>query len=798
MWDESTAGPPNNFHVRGDLEMTSTRDQPAGNDHREPLEIFHDEQHPPIHHHSPLISRRTTIFLQKTITYSIVFLVFYYFTVDYICGAQYFWNDQGSTLVKVCHPWTGLWWTWQLQADHKGFPMWPPAILLTLLLCVLPTILWIFPIHTQTPLVRKRGDPNLKLWSLLLLVLPTILLLLILLGRPMDEDTQAKLDKSGYSDNPLAIWIAHYYPKWASLSGYCATVALSLFLVPVSRQSPLLEALGLSPALAVQFHVWAGRWAALLILLHGTLYALEKPLFSKSPTATTLYEKAIFELLPSQSHCWDLRTPWQFQQNDHDNHCYKPWRNFTGILAGLSLLAITLTSWNWIRRTHYQIFYFCHMIFGTLFLFLVICHYYWIAVYLLPGILYYGAGSLPLLLRRQRVRIQQWTRIPQSHGCFELRLAATGEEPRNHTILTYPAYVQLCVPEISPWIWHPFTVTHPIDNDSLRLLIRTSGRFTQALDQRLVHEQPVTIWVDTIHSGPDWMSEIQQHHTSLLIAGGIGITPIVSVLVKLLQSGSLDRQEQIHIHWYCREEALIQYVVANYLNPVLDQLERNPKAKVQFSETSQIRVSIHQTYTDTKSGRNAEEIAEHRGGINQNESTEEDTARPFEASSQSTRSLSAACLVATTLLHLIWYNQETWNFQDRIFVRAYILYAAVLVTVVGTWVGERTRRRQNRDGRQLLTTTDQDDDALENEVGLTPVRNRTVHTRQFDLSLEISTGRPILADVIQSVVESSKPAVFFCGPDSLWTEVVQNIKKERRSRHGAFAPCAFFKEHFEL
>ena len=71
-----------------------------------------------------------------------------------------------------------------------------------------------------------------------------------------------------------------------------------------------------------------------------------------------------------------------------------------------------------------------------------------------------------------------------------------------------------------------------------------------------------------------------------------------------------------------------------------------------------------------------------------------------------------------------------------------------------------------------------------------------------EFSAEVLAGRPVLEDVIRPAVVGARPAVFFCGPDSLWESVSRSIRRGRKAgfRSGALATahCSFFKEHFEL
>ena len=197
--------------------------------------------------------------------------------------------------------------------------MWPHAILLALLLCMIPTILLIFPVKTHY--LMRRGDPSIRFWSILLLVLSTAVIFLLFLGRPLPDNRKGFLEHSRYADLPGFPFLILLTAKWANVTGYCAVVTLSLFMVPVSRQSPLMEALGMSPAWPVGFHIWAGRLSLILVLLRGSLYCIEQSLLSHS-AKSTFWGKLSYEMFPTHAERWKWESPWYFLAHQgKDGHC---------------------------------------------------------------------------------------------------------------------------------------------------------------------------------------------------------------------------------------------------------------------------------------------------------------------------------------------------------------------------------------------------------------------------------------------------------------------------------------------
>jgi len=170
-------------------------------------------------------------------------------------------------------------------------------------------------------------------------------------------------------------------------------------------------------------------------------------------------------------------------------------------------------------------------------------------------------------------------------------------------------YVRICVPEIS-LMWHPFTVAST-DPTKLKILFRKYGTFTTKLYKRLREvgdadgigigienedaiqinrrnkstgastRLPPIILVDAYYGGGvDWANRVFEHNNVLLIAGGIGVTPFLSLLSLLHQSivncpGSKSLStNHVEFHWYSRDEGLIRHVLENHFS-LLANLQQN-------------------------------------------------------------------------------------------------------------------------------------------------------------------------------------------------------------------------------
>jgi predicted ferric reductase len=354
------------------------------------------------------------------------------------------------------------------------------------------------------------------------------------------------------------------------LSGWIGIFALMWFLIPVARHSVLLVAMGWSPVHALRLHIWAGHLSFLFIAIHAlTMFII----FFKDPVP--VYQQFI---PPASCWAWDAKnitTPYEERTDEIYYDCFWQWYNLTGLVAMIIFTGLWVSSLHWFRRRNYRLFYLLHVILGTLMLLSSILHYDFIALYWLPSIAYYLASTSPTLVQalasryRGGVKILKVVQLPDAAGCFEVHVDTTKES--TVALNKIPSqFVKLCVPKISV-VWHPFTVfAHPKDPTTLRFLCRPVGPFTKQLAEQLTcPTRPVTI-LDGFYAGANRCNEAQLHDHVTIVAGGVAITPFLSMIPCLIMDLSSNGTSSpytkgISLHWACRENGLLSYVAKNYL-----------------------------------------------------------------------------------------------------------------------------------------------------------------------------------------------------------------------------------------
>lgn len=467
------------------------------------------------------------------------------------------------------------------------------------------------------------GDPNIKLWCFIIIVCPAIYIVFDAVFNFGSEVDIAKWEKE-----VLGLALS---------TGHVAVVALSFFMIPVSKQSVLLAAFGLSPIQALTFHIWAGRVCLVCTIIHGLIFSLALGFFGMEEQGHGFFSALISALIPPKD-CFRFSGIMSFMDSDALNAgceeeegrrllmdesqaqtcCYGYMRNFTGFISATALIILGITSINWMRRKYYRFFYISHIITGGTMLLGAVLHFQYIAVYILPSLIYYFCTTSPVLIQilatyfvDNGCKLEQTTIIGSSNGCAEMVFPKTSACSEVENKQAAP-YVRICVPEIS-LLWYPFTVaTTPHDkNTKLKLLFRKYGYFTTNLLNILKDEgrKPPVILIDGFYYGSDWCTKALQHDEILVVTGGIGITPFLSMIRmlfdKVVSASDEDsfRLKKIHFHWYCRDKGLIRHVVNNHFAYFVKECEVDRNAMHSIESTFlpfSLELSIH--FTGNKEG----------------------------------------------------------------------------------------------------------------------------------------------------------------------------------------------------
>jgi predicted ferric reductase len=671
------------------------------------------------------------------------------------------------------------------------------------------------------------GDVDYRHWSRLVIVAPCLVFAFCSAYRKaLDENT---VTTAGLAEAGNALGIA-------------ALVALALLLVPVAHHGSLLQLFGGNAAAAVQLHIAAGRLVMLLVALHGGCHVVR--------WAFLLHENVVsLFVIPTQ--CW-MRSTTQSSSSSHqqfkpvcvnkltDCSCYAHARNVTGLVAALALLVIGMSTLHVVRRTWYAMFYKIHIAAGPTLLLCVVLHWNRSIVYLAGSLLYYLACSMLIWVEQWRQQRATSLRVISVE-----RLAEAAADDRPCLAITFAAsdtamsryrsgmYIKLKCPSISS-IWHPFTVNMvPGEMRQLRLIVRCTGPFTSALAARIMATtddgtetliDPPPIHLDGFHGCPFRAEQVLQHDVVVFVAGGVGITPYVSLLhrVHALSLGRPAPVRRLVLHWTCRDPPLMDFVQREYFDPLISIMEQN-------EHTNQLRlhIIIHRTgrsrhasngrvvsYTDLENPQDCEGTNTERGSpiafAGQIQGLPFTPSRYSPGSKTSLKGNAASFLsfvvIAWMGLAGIWYlyrnHQSSNTVLPRLFAPIYMIVLSLVVSLAVHWlfaesiIGRYCGVNDDADGpilssgweevetSEIAPTMEKSKSSLElgdiNMVDLDLSHAASLdatseviedHEDKKEARLEIRDGRPTVHQFMNSFDGSRSPGLFACGPTSLLNDI---------------------------
>ncbi|CAN0824994.1 Ferric reduction oxidase 2 [Linum grandiflorum] len=288
---------------------------------------------------------------------------------------------------------------------------------------------------------------------------------------------------------------------WLGLVG---NICLTLLFFPVARGSSVLPFFGLTSEGSIKYHIWLGHTVMIFFTSHGICY---------------IVHWAITHQLSKQA---------------------QKWTDITGIsnVAGEISLAAGLVLWATtfprIRRKMFELFFYTHYLYAVFVMFFVFHVGFSYACYMLPSFyLFLVDRYLRFLQSRKNVRLVSSRILPSQ--TLELNFSKSPELKYNPTSVMF-----LNVPSISKLQWHPFTVTSNsnFESDKLSVVIKGEGSWTTKLYQMV--SNPNVDRLDVSVEGPygPLSTHFLRHETLVLVSGGSGITPFISILRELMHVSS--------------------------------------------------------------------------------------------------------------------------------------------------------------------------------------------------------------------------------------------------------------------
>ena len=236
-----------------------------------------------------------------------------------------------------------------------------------------------------------------------------------------------------------------------------------------------------------------------------------------------------------------------------------------GTLSSLSILITSLSAIPCIRNNIFELFYYFHRFLAFFTILTGTLHYVMTIYYMLPSFILY---IVDLILR-----------VCHTHKAIYTHLKIVGDEKDNtscvliHITLlnpikvTYGSYFFLCFKDISYFQWHPLSLISE-QNENLIFCAKDRGKNTWTNNLKNYDSsvgKNILMNKDIYIQGPYGHVTISYNKNKyeyiLTIAGGIGITPIISVLQdinNLYLKKKLNKMKKIIVIWIASHYSIIK------------------------------------------------------------------------------------------------------------------------------------------------------------------------------------------------------------------------------------------------
>ncbi|KAL3913593.1 MAG: hypothetical protein SGILL_006424, partial [Bacillariaceae sp.] len=174
-------------------------------------------------------------------------------------------------------------------------------------------------------------------------------------------------------------------------------------------------------------------------------------------------------------------------------------------------------------------------------------------------------------------------------------------------------YVHLSVPKVGWMKFHPMTISSAPHEDEITVHVRVVGPWTRKLLALVESQKEVTdsVEIDVVMEGPfgslsmDLMDK-ERYPRVLLVCGGIGATPIVSLARQLVYSG----RSAVQVCWVVKDLELVSKLPILLDTPPTD--EESPHASRDTLSGTDFHADVY--VTGTKTGMSPEAVAIPGGG----------------------------------------------------------------------------------------------------------------------------------------------------------------------------------------
>jgi len=332
-------------------------------------------------------------------------------------------------------------------------------------------------------------------------------------------------DDKDLSREPIEYFSWQASEVWAKTLGVISILNLGWYLLmPVGRKSVLLEALGMSWERAVKYHRWVGSYSVAIMFIHSVLYV-----------SIWIYGNGHPSFDPDGEMVERNMIPWYCAKNECDEDQARTLRvNMYGFVTMILIMIMTAFALPWVRRHKFEWFYYAHHLFILVLIF-VCLHYKGAIIYLIPGIAIYSVDKLVALMSYRKTALAA-TRMVSSDVLEVSFGIGSGVEYKQGD------YVFLNVPEVSFLEWHPFSLTSApnVHDKNVFFHLKEAGSWTKKVIEAAKNrgDSRLSVRLDGFYGHNNVSEDLQKKDAVILVGGGIGVTPMISLALGLCQTNT--------------------------------------------------------------------------------------------------------------------------------------------------------------------------------------------------------------------------------------------------------------------
>ncbi|NXX29411.1 DUOX2 oxidase, partial [Nicator chloris] len=319
---------------------------------------------------------------------------------------------------------------------------------------------------------------------------------------------------------------------------------------------------------AVDFHRWIAMAALIFSVLHTAGHVVNVYIFSVTPLSVlSCLFSSVFtndgSQLPQKYYWWFFQTV----------------PGMTGVLLLVVLAVMYVFATHHFRHVSFQGFWITHHLYVLLYILVIIHGSYALIqqprfyIYFIIPALIYSADKLHSLSRKKvEISVVKAELLPS--GVTHLRF----QRPQDFDYKS-GQWVRIACVALGTTEYHPFTLTSAPHEDTLSLHIRAVGPWTTRL--RELYSPTNLALLGTLPKlyldGPfgEGHQEWNKFEVSVLVGGGIGVTPFASILKDLVFKSSINSKvlcKKIYFIWVTRTQRQFEW-----LTDIIREVEESDK-----------------------------------------------------------------------------------------------------------------------------------------------------------------------------------------------------------------------------